>query len=59
MNLRPNLLNEAAFNTNGNNITIANTGLSKTPSDLFTSPIFPNANSIDKSQELKSLVRTT
>ena len=35
MNLRPNLLNEAAFNHNGNNITIANTGLWKTPSGLW------------------------
>ena len=48
MNIRPNLLNEAAFNENGNNITIANTGLWKTPSDFVTTPIFPQANTIDK-----------
>ena len=48
MNLRPNLLNEAAFNDNGNDITIANTGLGKQPSGFDTSPIFPSANTIDK-----------
>ena len=48
MNLRPNLLNEAAFNENGNNITIANTGLWKAPSGFTTTPIFPGANTIDK-----------
>jgi hypothetical protein len=48
MNIRPNLLNEAAFNENGNNITIANTGLWKAPSGFATNPIFPSANTINK-----------
>jgi hypothetical protein len=48
MNLRPNLLNEAAFNENGNNITIANTGLWKAPSGFTTTPIFSGANTINK-----------
>lgn len=48
MNIRPDLLNEFAYNLNGNNITIANTGLWKAPSDFQTSPIFPSANTIGK-----------
>ncbi len=47
MNLRPNLLNEAAFNENGNNILITNTGLWKAPSGFTTTPIF-NSNTINK-----------
>ena len=48
INIRPNLLNEVAYNLNGNNITIANTGLWKAPSDFSTSPIFGSANTIGK-----------
>ena len=48
MALRPNLLNEAAFNHNGNDILIENTGLAKQPSGFSISPIFSAANTIDK-----------
>jgi hypothetical protein len=48
MALRPNLLNEAAFNHNGNNILIENTGLAKQPSGFSINPIFSAANTIDK-----------
>jgi len=53
MNLRPNLLNEIAFNENGNNITIANAGLwspklSKTGSSFAPPPLFANANTTGK-----------
>ena len=47
-NISPNLLNEAAYNENGNNILITNTGAWHTPSGFTTTPLFPNANSIDK-----------
>jgi len=53
MNLRPNLLNEMAFNETGNNITIANAGLwspklSKTGSSFAPPPLFANANTTGK-----------
>jgi len=47
-NIRPNLLNEVAWNFNGNDITIANTGLWKAPSDYTPDPLFPSANTISK-----------
>lgn len=43
-NIKPNLLEEVAFNTNGNDITIANTGAFKTPSGFSTSPYYPTVN---------------
>ena len=46
--IRPNLLDEAAFNVNGNNILITNTGAWHTPSGFNTNPLFPEANTIDK-----------
>jgi|SRR5665213_3176521 len=45
--LRPNLLNEAAFNENGNNILITNTGAWHTPAGFNTTPLF-NSNTINK-----------
>jgi len=45
--IRPNLLNEAAFNENGNNILITNTGSWHTPSGFTTTPLF-NSNTINK-----------
>lgn len=48
INIRPNLLNEIAYNENGNDITIDNTGLWKTPSGFSTTPIFDSANKIGK-----------
>lgn len=46
--ISPNLLNEIGFNTNGNNITISNTGLWKSPTGFTTSPLFASANTIGK-----------
>ena len=46
-NIRPNLLNEAAFDENGNNILLTNTGKWHTPSGFTTTPLFPNANGIN------------
>jgi len=46
--IKPNLLNEAAYNLNGNNIEITNTGSWHTPSGFNYSPLFANANSINK-----------
>ena len=46
--ISPNLLNEVAYTTNGNNITIANSGLWKTPSGFNTTPLFASANTINK-----------
>jgi hypothetical protein len=43
----PNLLNEAAFNENGNNILITNTGAWHTPKGFNTTPLF-NSNTINK-----------
>jgi hypothetical protein len=45
--IRPNLLNEAAFNENGNNILITNTGSWHTPAGFNTSPLF-DSNTINK-----------
>lgn len=47
-NIKPNLLNEVAYNENGNNITIANTGLWHAPSSWQTTPLFGAANPIGK-----------
>ena len=46
--IHPNLLNEAAYNENGNNILITNTGAWHTPSGFNTNPLFPSANTINK-----------
>lgn len=46
--ITPSVLNEVAWDINGNNITIANTGLWKEPSDFSTTPLFATANTIDK-----------
>jgi hypothetical protein len=46
--IKSNLLNEAAYNVNGNNILITNTGAWHTPSGFSFSPLFPNANTINK-----------
>ena len=46
--LRPNLLNEAAFNENGDNILITNTNQWHTPAGFNTTPLFPTANTINK-----------
>jgi hypothetical protein len=46
--LRPNLLNEIAYNESGNNILITNTNQWHTPSGFVTSPLFPLANVINK-----------
>ena len=43
----PNLLNEAAFNENGNNILITNTGAWHTPKGFNTTPLF-DSNTINK-----------
>ena len=45
--IKPNLLNEAAFNENGNNILITNTGAWHTPAGFNTSPLF-DSNTINK-----------
>lgn len=45
--IRPNLLNEAAFNENGNNILITNTGAWHTPTGFNTTPLF-DSNTINK-----------
>jgi hypothetical protein len=45
--IRPNLLNEAAFNLNGNNILITNSGSWHTPSSFTTTPLF-TSNTINK-----------
>ena len=43
-NFTPHLLNEIAFNENGNDITIDNTGLWKAPSGWTPTPLFASAN---------------
>jgi len=45
--VRPNLLNEAAYNVNGNNILITNTNQWHTPAGFTTTPLF-NSNTINK-----------
>jgi hypothetical protein len=46
--LRPNLLNEIAYNESGNNILITNTNAWHTPAGFVTTPLFPLANTINK-----------
>lgn len=46
--ISPNLLNEVAYTFNGNDITIENTGLWKTPTGYNTTPLFADANKINK-----------
>ncbi len=47
--IRPNLLNELAYNENGNDITLANSGpLVKAPSGWAPTALFPGANTADK-----------
>ena len=46
--INPNVLNEVAWNFNGNNITLDNTGLWKQPSGFKTDPLFADANKISK-----------
>jgi hypothetical protein len=47
--IRPNLLNELAYNENGNDITLANSGpLVKAPSGWAPTALFPGANVNDK-----------
>jgi len=48
MNLKPNLLNEIAYNETGNNITIANSGLWTNPSGWAPPPLFANADTDNK-----------
>ena len=45
--ISPTLLNETAFNMNGNNILITNTGAWHTPKGFNTTPLF-NSNTINK-----------
>jgi hypothetical protein len=47
-NFTPHLLNEIAYNENGNNITIDNTKLWKAPSDWSPTPLFASANPAGK-----------
>jgi len=47
-NFTPHLLNEIAYNENGNNITIDNTGLWKAPAGWTPTPLFSGANSKGK-----------
>ena len=47
LSLRSNLLNEAAFNENGNNILITNTNQWHTPAGFNTTPLF-DSNTINK-----------
>jgi hypothetical protein len=48
MNLRPNLVNEIAYNENGNDITIGNTGLWKAPAGWAPKALFSSANTNGK-----------
>ena len=48
MNLRPDLVNEIAYNENGNDITIGNTGLWKAPAGWTPKPLFSGANTNGK-----------
>jgi hypothetical protein len=46
--ISPSLLNETSWDTNGNNITIANTGLWQIPSGFNVSPFYSSAYALDK-----------
>lgn len=46
--ISPTLLNEVSWDFNGNNITLGNTGLWKTPSGFKTQPLFADANTVGK-----------
>lgn len=46
--IRPNLLNEAAFNYNGNNITLADDGKWTQPSGWSAAPLFTGVNKLNK-----------
>ena len=46
--ISPSLLNDVSWDTNGNNITIANTGLWKTPSGFNSTLLFGDANILKK-----------
>jgi hypothetical protein len=48
MNISPSLLNEAAFNYNGNNITLADNGKWTQPSGWSTAPLFSGVNKLSK-----------
>ena len=46
--INPSLLNEAAFNYNGNNITLADNGKWTQPSGWSTAPLFSGVNKLNK-----------
>ena len=46
--IHPNLLNEASFNYNGNNITLADDGKWTQPSGWSTAPLFSGVNKLNK-----------
>jgi hypothetical protein len=46
--IRPSLLNEAAFNLNGNNITLADNGNWTEPSGWSAAPLFAGVNKLNK-----------
>jgi hypothetical protein len=46
--IKPNLLNEVAYNENGNDITLANTGLWHQPTGWNAAPLFPDVNAAGK-----------
>ena len=46
--IHPNLLNEVAFNWNGNNITLADAGKWTQPSGWSTAPLFSGINKLNK-----------
>jgi hypothetical protein len=47
-NISSNMLNELAYNENGNDITLANSGLATQPSGWNAAPLFPTVNSAKK-----------
>jgi hypothetical protein len=48
MTIKPNLLNEVAFNYNGNNITLADDGKWTQPSGWSAAPFFSGVNKLNK-----------
>jgi hypothetical protein len=48
ISIKPNLLNEAAFNYNGNDITLADDGKWTQPSGWGTAPLFTGVNKLNK-----------
>ncbi len=50
--ISPSIVNEAAFNMNGNNITIADTGKFIQPSGWAANPLFPGVNTAKKMPSL-------